>query len=35
VKFDVGSLRFGEANVTHHAANPGMTPMGVIEVELK
>ena len=35
VKFDVGSVGFREANVTHQAANPGKTPMRVIEVELK
>jgi 2-keto-4-pentenoate hydratase len=34
VKFDVGSVGFREANVTHQAANPGKTPMRVIEVEL-
>lgn len=35
VKFDVGSVGYREANVTHQAANPGKTPMRVIEVELK
>jgi mannose-6-phosphate isomerase-like protein (cupin superfamily) len=35
VKFDVGSVGFREANVTHQVANPGQTPMRVIEVELK
>jgi quercetin dioxygenase-like cupin family protein len=35
VKFDVGSVGFREANVTHQVANPGRTPMRVIEVELK
>jgi quercetin dioxygenase-like cupin family protein len=35
VKFDVGSVGFREANVTHQVANPGKTPMRVIEVELK
>ena len=35
VKFDVGSVGFREANVTHQVTNPGTTPMRVIEVELK
>jgi beta-alanine degradation protein BauB len=35
VRFDVGSVGFREANVTHQAANPGTSPMRVIEVELK
>jgi len=35
VKFDAGSVGFREANVTHQVANPGPTPMRVIEVELK
>ncbi len=35
VTFDVGSVGYREANVTHQAANPGQTPMRVIEVELK
>jgi quercetin dioxygenase-like cupin family protein len=35
VKFDVGSVGFREANVTHQATNPGTSPMRVIEVELK
>ncbi len=35
VAFDVGSVGYREANVTHQAANPGATPMRVIEVELK
>ena len=35
VKFDVGSVGFREANVTHQVTNPGATPMRVIEVELK
>ena len=35
VKFDVGSVGFREANVTHQATNPGTAPMRVIEVELK
>jgi quercetin dioxygenase-like cupin family protein len=35
VAFDVGSVGYREAHVTHQAANPGDTPMRVIEVELK
>ena len=35
VKFDVGSVGFRDANVTHQATNPGGAPMRVIEVELK
>lgn len=35
VHFDVGSVGFREANVTHQGANPGTAPMRVIEVELK
>ena len=35
VTFDVGSVGYREANVTHQATNPGRTPMRVIEVELK
>ena len=35
VKFDVGSVGFREANVTHQVTNPGQTTMRVIEVELK
>ena len=35
VRFDAGSVGFREANVTHQAANPGTSPMRVIEVELK
>jgi mannose-6-phosphate isomerase-like protein (cupin superfamily) len=35
VKFDVGSVGYRDANVTHDAGNPGQTPMRVIEVELK
>lgn len=35
VRFDVGSVGFREANVTHQVANPGKEPMRVIEVELK
>ena len=34
-KFDIGSVGYREAHVTHQAANPGKTPMRVIEVELK
>lgn len=34
-RFDVGSVGFREAHVTHQVANPGTTPMRVIEVELK
>jgi beta-alanine degradation protein BauB len=33
--FETGSVGFREANVTHEVANPGRTPMRVIEVELK
>jgi len=35
VKFDVGSVGFREAKVTHSATNPGKQAMRVIEVELK
>lgn len=35
VTFDIGSVGYREANVTHQATNPGKTPMRVIEVELK
>jgi quercetin dioxygenase-like cupin family protein len=35
VAFEVGSVGFREAGVTHQAANPGTAPMRVIEVELK
>jgi quercetin dioxygenase-like cupin family protein len=35
VKYEPGSVGFREANVTHQVANPGGTPMRVIEVELK
>ena len=35
VAFEVGSVGYREANVTHQATNPGQTPMRVIEVELK
>jgi len=34
-KFETGRVGFREANVTHEVANPGKTPMRVIEVELK
>jgi quercetin dioxygenase-like cupin family protein len=34
-KFETGSVGYREAHVTHQAANPGKTPMRVIEVELK
>jgi mannose-6-phosphate isomerase-like protein (cupin superfamily) len=32
---DAGSVGYRAANVTHQVANPGRTPMRVIEVELK
>jgi quercetin dioxygenase-like cupin family protein len=35
VAFEAGSVGFREANATHQVANPGSTPMRVIEVELK
>ena len=35
VTFDVGSVGFREAHVTHQVTNPGPSPMRVIEVELK
>jgi quercetin dioxygenase-like cupin family protein len=35
VKFDVGSVGYREANVTHQVTNPGAAAMRVIEVELK
>ncbi len=35
VTFDVGSVGFRDANVTHQVTNPGPNPMRVIEVELK
>jgi mannose-6-phosphate isomerase-like protein (cupin superfamily) len=35
VTFDVGSVGYRDANVTHQVANPGSEPMRVIEVELK
>jgi quercetin dioxygenase-like cupin family protein len=34
-RFEIGSVGFREAHVTHQVANPGTTPMRVIEVELK
>lgn len=34
-KFEPGSVGYREANATHQVANPGKTPMRVIEVELK
>jgi len=34
-RFETGSVGYREAHVTHQAANPGRTPMRVIEVELK
>lgn len=35
VDFQAGSVGFREADATHQVANPGTTPMRVIEVELK
>jgi quercetin dioxygenase-like cupin family protein len=35
VEFKAGSVGFREANATHQVANPGASPMRVIEVELK
>ena len=35
VTFEVGSVGYREANVTHQVTNPGQTPMRVIEVELR
>ena len=35
VDFKAGSVGFRDANATHQVANPGTTPMRVIEVELK
>jgi hypothetical protein len=35
VAFEVGSVGYRQANVTHQGRNPGTTPMRVIEVELK
>jgi quercetin dioxygenase-like cupin family protein len=35
VAFETGSVGFREAHVTHQAANPGTSPMRVIEVEIK
>ena len=34
-KFEAGSVGYRAANVTHQVANPGRSPMRVIEVELK
>ena len=34
-RFESGSVGFRDAHVTHQVANPGTTPMRVIEVELK
>lgn len=35
VQFEAGAVGFREANATHMVANPGKTPMRVIEVEIK
>jgi quercetin dioxygenase-like cupin family protein len=35
VEFEAGSVGYRGANATHQVANPGTTPMRVIEVELK
>lgn len=35
VQFESGTVGFREANATHMVANPGKTPMRVIEVEIK
>jgi mannose-6-phosphate isomerase-like protein (cupin superfamily) len=35
VAFDIGSVGYRDANVTHQVTNPGTTPMRVIEVEIK
>ena len=35
MELPTGGAGFREANVTHAAANPGKTPVRVIEVELK
>lgn len=35
VAFEAGSVGFRGANATHQVANPGTSPMRVIEVELK
>lgn len=35
VTFAAGSVGYREADATHQVANPGRTPMRVIEVELK
>lgn len=34
-QFEAGSVGYRAAHVTHQVANPGKTPMRVIEVELK
>ena len=34
-RFEIGSVGYRAANVTHQAVNPGKTPMRVIEIELK
>ena len=34
-RFEAGSVGYRAANVTHQVANPGSSPMRVIEVELK
>jgi oxalate decarboxylase/phosphoglucose isomerase-like protein (cupin superfamily) len=35
VEFQAGTVGFREANARHMVANPGKTPMRVIEVEIK
>jgi mannose-6-phosphate isomerase-like protein (cupin superfamily) len=35
VPFEAGSVGYREARATHQVANPGKTPMRVIEVEIK
>ena len=35
VQFEAGTVGFREANARHMVANPGKTPMRVIEVEVK
>jgi len=35
VSFEAGSVGYRDADVTHQVANPGETPMRVIEVEIK
>lgn len=35
VQFEAGTVGFREANARHMVANPGKTPMRVIEVEIK